>query len=59
MAILTTQISTGPRTFESVIPFIDIIKDLVLLCLSMCINNVFAHPGDKVILKGSFDELME
>ena len=37
-AILITQIvSTGPRTFGSVIPFIDIIKDLVRPCLAIVI----------------------
>ena len=38
---------------------INIIKDLVCTGLAMCINEVLAHPGDKVILESSFDKLME
>ena len=58
-AILTSQISTGPKIFGRVILFINIIKDLVHPCLAMGINDIFAHPGNKVIFKGPFDELME
>ena len=58
-AILTTQISNGPKTFASVIPFINIIKDPVRPCLAMGFNEVFTYPGDEVILKSPFDELME
>jgi hypothetical protein len=41
------------------LPSINVVKDLIGPCLTVCLNKIFVDPGDEVILECAFYELMQ
>jgi hypothetical protein len=44
---------------ENGTPSVNVIPDLVRALLAMCQEGIFPDPGDKVVLKRPFDDLMK
>ena len=40
------------------VPSVDLIQDVICFSLAVCVVQVLANPGNKVILKSSLDKLM-
>src|SRR5258708_38541060 len=46
-------------TSKIFIPLINIVPNLLCMCLSMSQNNVFFNPCHQMVFKGSFDDLVK
>ena len=38
---------------------INVIKDMICFCLTICHNEMFVDSSDQMVFEGAFDKLME